>query len=75
MSITNEEIKLIFLENGFSIKEGLDDLKPYVYEAARKVIKAVKIGEVVVTTNEAGECVAVTRQDEDGKILSVIWER
>ena len=29
--------------------------------------------EVVVTTNELGECVAVTRQDEEGKILSVIW--
>ena len=35
----------------------------------------VKNGEVTVTTNEAGDCVAVTRQDKDGKILSVIWER
>ena len=30
-------------------------------------------GEVVVTTNIAGQCVAVTRQDEEGRILSVIW--
>ena len=31
--------------------------------------------EVVVTTNEAGQCVAVTRQDDEGRILSIIWER
>lgn len=30
--------------------------------------------EVVVTTNPLGECVAVTRQDDEGRILSVIWE-
>lgn len=29
---------------------------------------------VVVTTDENGRCVAVTRQDEEGRILSVIWE-
>ena len=33
------------------------------------------IGEVVVTTNEDGECVLVSRQDEDHKILKVIWEK
>lgn len=74
MILTNEEIKRIFLEKGFSIKEGLDDLKPYVYEAAREVIKAAK-GDVVVTINGAGDCVSVKRQDEYGKILSVIWQR
>ena len=31
-------------------------------------------GEVVVTTNQQGQCVAVTRQDDEGKILSVIWQ-
>lgn len=31
-------------------------------------------GEVVVTTDETGRCVCVTRQDEDHRILSVIWE-
>ena len=29
-------------------------------------------GEVVVTKNEAGQIVAVTRQDEEGRVLSVI---
>lgn len=32
------------------------------------------INDVVVTTDETGRVVAVTRQDEEGKILSVIWE-
>lgn len=32
-------------------------------------------GYVTVTTNEAGECVLVSRQDEDHKILKVIWEK
>lgn len=31
-------------------------------------------GDVVVTRNEAGRIVAVTRQDEEGRILSVIAE-
>ena len=34
----------------------------------------ITVGEVVVTTDEYGQVVAVTRQDEDGRILSIIWE-
>lgn len=37
--MTNKEIKRIFLENGFSIKEGQTDLKPYVYQAARALLQ------------------------------------
>lgn len=32
-------------------------------------------GEVTIVTNEAGECVAVTRTDDEHRILSVIWKR
>ncbi len=32
-------------------------------------------GEVVVTTNAEGDCVAVTRQDADHRILSTIWTK
>ena len=32
-------------------------------------------GYVTITTNEAGECVAVTRNDEEGRVLSVLWKR
>lgn len=35
--MTNDEIKALMLANGFSIKEGLSDLKPYVYLAARAI--------------------------------------
>ncbi len=43
--LSEEAIKTIFLENGFEIKSGLDDLKPYVYQAARAIEKAQGIGK------------------------------
>lgn len=47
----------------------------FVANEKQSPVYAHPAGEVVVTTNAAGDCVAVTRQDKDGKILSVIWER
>ena len=38
MSISNDDIRREFLAAGFEIKPGHDDLKPYVYEAARRVL-------------------------------------
>ena len=32
-------------------------------------------GAVVVTTTESGECVAVTRQDDEGRVMSIIWTK
>lgn len=43
-------------------------------QALRQIQQLEALGEVVVSTNEAGECVAVTRQNSEGQILSVIWE-
>lgn len=40
----------------------------------RVLLEQPEVGEVVVTTTQQGQCVAVTRQDEEGQILSVIWE-
>ena len=37
--VTDEQIKAAFLANGFTIKEGLTDLKPYVYQAARALLQ------------------------------------
>lgn len=37
-------------------------------------IEKASLGEVVVTTTEAGECVMVSRQDAEGRILSIVWE-
>lgn len=41
-TMTDAEIKDIFLSNGFTIKPGYDDLKPYVYEAARALLARVE---------------------------------
>jgi hypothetical protein len=38
--LSDEQIKAVFLANGFTIKEGLTDLKPYVYQAARALLAA-----------------------------------
>lgn len=43
-------------------------------KAALQSIAQPKSGEVVVTKNEAGQIVTVTRQDEDGRVLEVIAE-
>jgi hypothetical protein len=47
----------------------------FVANEKQSPVYAHPAGEVVVTTNATGDCLAVTRQNEDGKILSVIWER
>lgn len=44
--ISDEVIRDLFLRNGFTIKEGQDDLKPYVYAAARELIDHLQ-GEAV----------------------------
>ncbi len=46
------------------------------YGAVQAIIAALTPpeGHVVVTRNEAGQAVAVTRQDDEGRILSVIAE-
>lgn len=38
--LTDDEIRTIFLQNGFTVKEGNSDLKPYVFEAARALLAA-----------------------------------
>ena len=38
--VSDEQIKAVFLANGFTIKPGCDDLKPYVYKAARALLAA-----------------------------------
>jgi hypothetical protein len=40
MSLTDEQIRTIYLDSGFTIKEGLKDLKPYVYASARAIESA-----------------------------------
>ena len=37
--VPDSKIREIFLRNGFTIKEGYNDFKPYVYAAARELIE------------------------------------
>ena len=39
--VSDAQIKAMFLANGFTIKENLTDLKPYVYQAARALLAEV----------------------------------
>lgn len=36
--MTDDQIRAVFLANGFTVKEGQTDLKPYVYAAARALL-------------------------------------
>lgn len=45
-TMSDEQIKAVFLANGFTIKEGMTDLKPYVYQAARALLATVGAGGV-----------------------------
>src|SRR5690606_11083610 len=45
-----------------------------VLEQAAAALAAHEQPGVVITTDESGRCVAVTRQDGEGRILSTIWE-
>lgn len=38
LALTDEQIRDVFMANGFTIKEGQTDLKPYVYAAARALL-------------------------------------
>lgn len=48
--ISDDVIRDVFLRNGFTIKEDQDDLKPYVYAAARELIAHLQ-GEAVPVAN------------------------
>lgn len=41
-TLTDAQIRKIFLANGFTVKDGSGDLKPYVYKAARALLAEAK---------------------------------
>lgn len=45
MMLAKDQIRKILLENGFTIKDGQTDLKPYVYQAAAALLAAAKEDE------------------------------
>ena len=61
------------------LRNNLGDDDYAEYSAALEMVRQPQavaggepVGDVVVTTDDAGHIVAVTRQDEEGRILSVI---
>ena len=44
------------------------------YNEPERTRPADDIGLLTIVTNEEGQCVAVTRTDDEGRILKVIWE-
>lgn len=41
-TLSNDEIRDVFLANGFTVKDGQTDLKPYVFAAARALLAAAR---------------------------------
>lgn len=72
--VNRSVIRDVFLRNGFTIKEGHSDLKPYVYAAAEELLaldgKAVAVEQDTVTVpRELLERVAATLED-----CAVAWD-
>lgn len=65
--MTDDEIRELFLANGFTIKEGQTDLKPYVYQAARALLSKAASAQATPTVEELAavlrEGALVTRSD------------
>ena len=68
MSKQAMELALEALRNLYSQRRDATEMK---IAAITALEKAIKHGEVVVTKDESGAIVCVTRQDEEGRILSV----
>lgn len=74
-NLTEEEILKIakyWSNSGF-----LHGAELFLLDFAQGIVEAYneKNGEIVLTSTEDGELVAVTRQDEEGRILKVIWSK
>ena len=59
IDVTDDQIRAVFLANGFTVKEGQTDLKPYVFEAARALLalQQVRIDELKTICAESYQVV------------------
>lgn len=54
---SDEEIRQVFLDHGFTTKPGCDDLKPYVYAAARALLSRYSSGQPAASAEPCeGSC-------------------
>jgi hypothetical protein len=49
MAIDHDTIRAVFLQHGFTVKEGQADLKPYVFEAAEALLDLQNLAERIRT--------------------------
>lgn len=61
MMISDADIKREFLAAGFTVKAGHEDLKPYVYEAARRILALAAAESEAMVAAERERCAAVLR--------------
>lgn len=66
---TKDKIRHIFLNKGFTIKEGQPDLKPYVYEAAEALLKEFQVKSPTPTTQEMFQEVDHLTPEENALLL------
>ena len=66
---TKDKIRLIFLNKGFTIKEGQPDLKPYVYEAAEALLREFQVKSHTPTTQEMFQEVDHLTPEENALLL------
>ena len=72
--LTDERIYRIWDDQEFLFDEDEFD-RALKFARAILAAQAPVIGEVTITTDRTGNCVAVTRTDDEHRILKVIWER
>jgi hypothetical protein len=79
--MTKDQIRTVFMQRGFTIKEGQSDLKDYVYEAADDLIRLVREEEAARRTVSGQEAEPVcwitreqlTRVEDEGEDAWVYW--
>lgn len=70
--VTDSMIREAFLTNGFTIKDGHSDLKPYVYAAARALLALQSRSHV--QGDPFGYIHHYIAHDEHGAIIDTTWE-
>ncbi len=56
-TVTRDQIRDVFMRNGFTIKEGQTDLKPYVYAAAEELLSIARASWQRTQSAAVPECV------------------
>ena len=78
-AVERETIRAVFLRNGFTVKEGQTDLKPYVYAAAEELLsisraqlpgQGVETVDLTAEVNRLKEALEVARTDE---LNAAVW--